>query len=102
MSLVEGVDAGLGYLEGVVDLDRLELEDARAREIGRHEVGRHLAVRTRGGPDGQRDASAHDLEAGARRLELEGRAEGLFGNVEDRPLGAVLARDPREELARGR
>ncbi len=97
VALVEGVDAGLGDIELVVHLDRLELEHARAREIGGYQIRGHWLCGPAAGPTGSETQLSHDLEAGARRLELEGPAEGLFGDVVDRPLRAVLAGNPREQ-----
>ena len=54
------------------------------------------------GPTGRETRVPIDLEAGARCLELEGLAEGLLGDVEDRSLGSILARDAAEELAQAR
>ncbi len=97
VALVEGVDAGLLDVERVVLLHGLQLEGAGPREVGRDQAGRDLAVRPGGRTDGQARLAAHDLEARAQALELEGLAEGEFRYAVDGRSRPVLAGHPLED-----
>ena len=95
VALVLGHDAGLvhagGELLAVHDLDGLELEEARARHVGGHDVLRELGVGAGGRAKGGLDLLGKD-RLGAALVDV-----GL-AHAEDAGLRVVLGQDPVHDL----
>ena len=95
VALVLGHDAGLvhagGELLAVHDLDGLELEEARARHVGGHDVLRQLGVGAGRRAEGGLDLLGKDC-FGAALVDV-----GL-AHAEDAGLGVVLGQDPVHDL----
>ena len=92
----DGVDAGPGDHQPVVDLHGLQLEDPAPRQPRQHDVLRHLVLRARRGAERARRAMAVEED---RRVEV-GRAvpELARGQVEDLSLALVLAEHPPQQV----
>ena len=94
VALVGHVDAGLGHVELVQDLNRLQLQVPGPGEPGRDDVLGHLGL----GPSGRAQGGLQNLAVAA---DLEGVAPGRdkekpFCNPEDSP-GLFLLQDPVQE-----
>ena len=91
VALVGGEDAGTGHAGGKLGavhlLYGLDLEEARAREVGGDDVLRELAVGAGGGAEGRFDALTEDGQALARGLIL-------LVDAEDVAALGVLGHDP--------
>ncbi len=89
------VDAGAGDVELVLDLDRLQLHEAAARQPRQHDVLGELGVRSRGRAERRRRAAAVDrhrpVPAGVAAHEGAGR------QVEDRPALLQLPQEARDQ-----
>ena len=91
---------GRGIVEAVVQLHRLELDEAAAREPRQQDVLRHLPVGPGGGPDGVGHAVAVDDH---RQVEVRRPPpEAPRGQVEDLLLALRLPQHPREQVREGR
>ena len=97
VALVLGVDAGLGDLQAVHDLHRLQLDEAATRQPRDDDVLRQLRVRPGGRADRRLAGFAEHLDQAVVGLAIE---LGL-GDVEDRPAGLVLAEDSRQQSFEG-
>ena len=97
---VGGVDARPRDRQPVVDLDRLELEDAAPGQPRQHHVLGHLVLRAGRGAERVRRAMAVEEDGG---VEVRGAAPELArGQVEDLRLALVLAKHPAHERREGR
>ena len=97
VALVLGVDAGLGDLQAVHDLHRLQLDEAATRQPRDDDVLRQLRVRPGGRADRRLAGFAEHLDQAVVGLAIE---LGL-GDVEDRPAGLVLTEDSRQQSFEG-
>ncbi|TXT41733.1 MAG: hypothetical protein FD137_2649 [Spirochaetes bacterium] len=65
VAFVQGVDARFFDFQPVVRLHGLEFEHPGACKVGGDDIGRYLAVGSRGGADGEAGLAGHDGHAGA-------------------------------------
>jgi hypothetical protein len=93
VALVLGIDAGLGDLQTVHDLHRLQLDEAPTGQPRSHDVLRQLRVRPGRRPDRCLAGLAEDLDQAIVGLAIE----LVSGDFEDRTAGLVFAEDARQQ-----